>query len=243
MLLEEFALSRRMRPLVEDQMDRLRANGGRRWLGDANWWRRVRWKDGSPLLSPITKSLYLSLVVDGQLQEKLDKGWLREGDHIDWRRWFGSHWKSKLEAKIKLFFWKLLHKGLPVGDRISHFVEESRCIRCEERETIEHICWTGCVARDIWGEGMTGQKVMVAYSKVKGKEIIPILAWCCWRIRNLMVFEGVSGTVQEAKATVMRLAEATIYYQATTIKEKVGGILQQVKQGKSLPSVLGLGSL
>ena len=61
------------------------------------------------------------------------------------------------------------------------------------------------------GRAYDEPKAMVAYSKVKEKEIIPILAWCCWKVRNLMVFEGVAGSAQEARTKVMRLASAAIH--------------------------------
>ena len=142
-LKREFNLSRRMRPLVEGRLERVRTNGVDRRGGDENWWRRVRWKDGTPILFPKTKFLYHGLVEGVKCQEKIERGWNFESSQLDWGAVIRKHWKSKLEAKIKLFFWKLIHKGLPVGGRVSHFVEDISCPRCGDRETIEHICWTG----------------------------------------------------------------------------------------------------
>ena len=238
-LKREFNLNRRMRPLVEGRLERARTNGDVGSRGDGNWWRRVRWKDGAPILFPKTKFIYHGLVEGAKCQEKIDRGWNFEGSQLDWGKVVRKHWKSKLEAKIKLFFWKVIHKGLPVGDRVSHFVEDISCLRCGDRETIEHICWTGCIAGPIWGGHMTGQRAMVSYSKIKGKEIIPILAWCCWKVRNLMVFEGVAGTVRDARIMVMRLASAVIQCQATEIKEAAGDILKLLEQGRVLESSIG----
>ena len=86
---------------------------------------------------------------------------------------------------------------------------------------------------------MTGQRAIISYSKIKEKEIIPILAWCCWKARNLMVFEGVVGSVRDARAMVMRLASAVIQCQATEIKEAAGGILKLLEQGRVLESSIG----
>ena len=80
---------------------------------------------------------------------------------------------------------------------------------------------------------------MVIYSKIKEKDIIPILAWCCWKVCNLMVFEGVIGSVREARIMVMRFASAIIQCQASKIKEEAGDILKLLDQGRILESPIG----
>lgn len=238
-LKREFLLDRRMRSLVEGRLDRVRNRGVEGRGGDGNWWKRVRWKDGSPVLLPKTKFIYNGLVEGEKCLEKIARGWNFAGLQIDWGKLLRKHWKSKLEVKIKVFFWKVIHKSLPVGDRVSHFVDDVRCLRCGERETIEHICWTGCVAGGIWGGHMTGHRAMVSYSKVKGFEIIPILAWCCWKARNLMVFEGLFGSARDARAIVMRFAAAVVQNQVVEIKGAAGDFLKLVEQGRVLESSLG----
>ena len=86
---------------------------------------------------------------------------------------------------------------------------------------------------------MTGHRAMVSYSKIKGLEIIPILAWCCWKARNLMVFEGLTGSARDARALVMRFAEAVVQTQAMEIKGVAGDFLKLIEQGRVLESSLG----
>ena len=122
---------------------------------------------------------------------------------------------------------------------MKYFVEDSRCVRCGVRESVEHVCWTGCIAGHVWGGIMTGHKAMVSFNKIKEKEIIPILAWCCWRVRNLTVFEGFDGTDEEAKALVVRYAMEVIQSQESRIKEEAGRLMKLVYQGRVLESPLG----
>ena len=151
---------------------------------------------------------------------------------MDWRRVCRKLWKSKLEGKLKVFFWKVIHQSLPVGDRVGYFTEDTSCRRCGDKETIEHICWTGCIAGYLWGGIMTGERAMDSFGRIKEKEIIPILAWCCWKVRNLVVFEGYDGSDREAKLLVIRFASDVIKCQAAGIRDAAGHILELLGQGR-----------
>ena len=68
-----------MQPLVEGRLERVRTNGDEGSKRDDNWWRRIRWKDGAPILSPRTKFLYHGLVEGAECQEKIERGWRFRG--------------------------------------------------------------------------------------------------------------------------------------------------------------------
>ena len=188
-LRKEFHLGRAMKPLVVERVERVKRAGGIGISEEGNWWRKVRWKDGAPSLAPRVKFLYRESVEGERCQQKINRGWNFERQQVEWKRVCKKLWKSKLESKIKVFFWKVIHKGLPVGDRVGYFSEDTRCRRCGHWESIEHICWSGCIAGVFWGGDMTGERAMNSFAKIKEREIIPILAWCCWKVRNLIVFD------------------------------------------------------
>ena len=53
--------------MVEGRIEKMRTNGNMGIREDDNWWRRVRWKDGSPILFPRTKFLYIGIVEGGEM--------------------------------------------------------------------------------------------------------------------------------------------------------------------------------
>ena len=78
-LKKEFSLGRVMKPLVEERIEKFKRACGTGIREDGNWWRRVRWKDGAPSLSPRTKFLYRELVEGERCQQKIARGWNFEG--------------------------------------------------------------------------------------------------------------------------------------------------------------------
>ena len=242
-LKREFSLDRAARPIVEERIEKIKRFGGLGVGEEGNWWKKIRWKDGAPGLFPRTKFLYRELVDGESCQQKIARGWNWGGQQEDWGRICKKLWKSKLEAKLKVFFWKVIHQNLPVGARVEHFIEDISCRRCGEKETIEHICWTGCISRHLWGGIMTGLRAMEYFSKGKEKEIIPILAWCCWKIRNLVVFEGYQGSARESTLLVRRFASDVIKCQAVEIREAAGRSLELLGQGRGSVSSNGMYTL
>ena len=79
---------------------------------------------------------------------------------------------------------------------------------------------------------MTGERAMDSFGRTKEKGIIPILAWCCWKVRNLVVFESYDGSDREAKLLVLRFASDVIKSQATGIRDAAGHILDLLGQGR-----------
>ena len=72
-----------MKPLVEEIIEKLKRACGMGIREDGNWWRRVRWKDGAPSLSPSTKFLYRELVEGERCQQKIARGWNFEGRQVN----------------------------------------------------------------------------------------------------------------------------------------------------------------
>jgi hypothetical protein len=231
-LKEEFRLDRIMKTWVEERLEKLSGLGQNGMRIDHTWWRKVRWKDGSPGVSPKTKFLYSELVKREQGLQKIDRRWNFVGVQVNWGRLCRKLWKSKLEAKVKIFFWKLLHHGLPIGGRVEAFSHEVNCRRCGSKETLEHVSWTGCIAHNIWGGSMNGERAMKFASKSKDMEIIPILAWCCWKIRNLVVFDGLAGSDDDIKLLIRRFARNVIQYQIEAIRVTAGNHLNLLLQGR-----------
>lgn len=44
---------------------------------------------------------------------------------MKWEAIFQWVWKSEVEVKIKVFMWKVIHHGQPMGRKIGKFVAES----------------------------------------------------------------------------------------------------------------------
>ena len=75
---------------------------------------------------------------------------------------------------------------------------------------------------------MTGERAMNSFAKIKEREIIPILAWCYWKVRNLTVFDNFNGSTTEAVFLVIRFAQDVIKYQASEIRGGANYLLDQV---------------
>ena len=62
-------------------------------------------------------------------------------------------WKLNLPPKLKMFWWKVLHNGLPVADNLRKrgINIYSYCQVCgEEIETVQHMLMRCRVAKEIW---------------------------------------------------------------------------------------------
>jgi len=74
---------------------------------------------------------------------------------------------SKLEVKIKFFYWKVVHRGLPTGKRVLQFSGEVNCRRCGQLETLERIFWTDVTNR-FWKIPMSGEIALHQFNEEKG---------------------------------------------------------------------------
>jgi len=137
----------------------------------------------------------------------------------EWKSICKKLWKIKLEIKIQIFFWKIMHGGLPIGERIKYLGGEASCRRCGNIEDIEHIFWSGCLAKQFWVNNMTANKAIDIFNQSKGQAIIPILAWSFWKIRNLIVFDGFVGNDKEAMLVVCRFAKDIIQHQSAAMRD------------------------
>jgi len=170
-----------MKPLIVERLQVVEDIG---WGGNSredSWWRKFRWKDGSPLPNPKTKVLYDEVVDGRRCLEKLEDKWHLELGYKGWQDICRKLWKSKLEIKIKIFFWKAIHGGLPIGDRVQCFGGEVQCRRCGHLEMVEHIFWIGCLTSRLWKSHMFGTIALQQFNELKGREIFPIMAWSFWK--------------------------------------------------------------
>lgn len=62
-------------------------------------------------------------------------------------------WKLNIPPKLKLFWWKVLHNGLPVAENLNRRGMKiyNLCQVCgEEVETVQHVIMDCRVAKEIW---------------------------------------------------------------------------------------------
>jgi len=136
------------------------------------------------------KTIFEGLVDGDECLQKLEDRWQLGASMEEWKNICKKLWKAKVEIKIQIFFWKMMHGGLPTGERIKFFGGEASCKRCGNLEDIDHIFWSGCLAKQFWINYMLGNKAIDIFNQSKGREIIPILAWSFWKLRNFIVFNG-----------------------------------------------------
>ncbi|KAJ4764982.1 Ribonuclease H-like superfamily protein [Rhynchospora pubera] len=121
-----------------------------------------------------------------------------------------SHWKAiwkwkTITPKVKVFLWRLLHKGLPMAAtmhrRIAHF--SPICQRCHEENEYEIHCLFFCnSSRQVWFGSMLGLRVhdlpMDITNTVinvmngldeEGNRIFANTMWEIWKERNKTVME------------------------------------------------------
>ncbi|XP_033139897.1 uncharacterized protein LOC117131724 [Brassica rapa] len=115
-------------------------------------------------------------------------------------------WKLKIPPKLRLFWWKVLHNGLPVADNLNKrgIRNYSLCQVCgEELETVHHMLLECRVAREIWafslGEVPELQSSDTAalhffkylLDRAHSQNNLPFfIGWRIWKMRNKLVFEN-----------------------------------------------------
>ena len=108
--------------------------------------------------------------------QRLEDKWLLGAGLQEWNYISRCLWRSRVDIKIKIFFWKLLHRGFPIGERVIHFREDIGCKHCGNIETVDHLFWSGCIASRFWKTPMNGTLVLRQFKESKVKEMFPILA-------------------------------------------------------------------
>ncbi|KAJ4796699.1 Ribonuclease H-like superfamily protein [Rhynchospora pubera] len=121
---------------------------------------------------------------------------------IDWQ----LIWKQrKLTPKVKIFLWRLLHKGLPMAAnlhrRINNFTPT--CQRCNQENEYEMHCLFFCeLSRQVWFAGAMGIRVhelpldivqtvtqILGQLDDDGVELFANTMWEIWKERNKVVIE------------------------------------------------------
>ncbi|KAL2608299.1 hypothetical protein R1flu_026872 [Riccia fluitans] len=78
------------------------------------------------------------------LLEELNERWGIQDTEEHWKRRWKSIWKSKFTLRIKVWLWKIYHRGFLTGSRAAKFTsDEGHCHFCRrELETYDHLWWT-----------------------------------------------------------------------------------------------------
>ena len=117
-------------------------------------------------------------------------------------------WKLNLPPKLKIFWWKILHNGLPVADNLRKrgINIYSYCQACgEEIETVQHMLMHYRVAKEIWSLLLEElpefpqsniaifqffQYLMDRSTAQLQKNLPFFIGWRIWKMRNKLVFEN-----------------------------------------------------
>jgi len=74
---------------------------------------------------------------------------------------------------------------------------------------------------------MIGTIALNIFLETKGREIIPSIAWCFWRIRNLIVFKGYKGGDEDALFVACRTTREEVRYQVEEFRIHGYKLLQE----------------
>lgn len=118
---------------------------------------------------------------------------------------------------MKMFLWSIIQNALPLGENLQKrgLGSDFNCIRCQEKETKEHIFFKCQYAREVWKQIPLAKGPHIldddsfekAITKFRQAICLPptgirgsVLSWICWAIwnsRNTLVFEKKSYTSEE----------------------------------------------
>ena len=106
-------------------------------------------------------------------------------------------WKSSCEPKHKVFFWLLVQDMFFFCDLVQDRLSTRNLLKrknmflpsydCSVEETIAHLFLECSVARDCWS--LINLTVISSPNCVM--EIIIIMCWCIWGLRNDFIFRGI----------------------------------------------------
>ena len=133
---------------------------------------------------------------------------------------FSILWKSSCQAKHKFFFWLLLHDRLNTRNllRRKNFVIQSyQCVieSCNEEETLVHLFWACSFAKKCWDficpQRDRDLSILEAFEDMRLKmnlpfaiEVIILLAWGIWIVRNNKIFKDQNAEFNTWKAIFLQ---------------------------------------
>lgn len=117
-------------------------------------------------------------------------------------------WRLNIPPKIKMFWWRILHNGIPVADNLSKrgIKIAKDCQTCgEESETLPHMLFYCRVAKEIWSLSevsiadevtQTDRVFQTILSFLESSSRDPqatlpwFLGWRIWKIRKKIIFQN-----------------------------------------------------
>lgn len=139
-------------------------------------------------------------------------------------RWI---WKSSCQHKHKVFFWLLVQDRLSTRNilrRKNMFLPSYNCVLCEEaiEETVDHLFLHCELAKECWSlVGMVVPQSQNPFQIIEEfrlrlnvpffMEVIIIMCWSIWTVRNNLIFRGQEASSQQCKQ-IFRGQEASSSY-------------------------------
>ncbi|XP_050231746.1 uncharacterized protein LOC126680641 [Mercurialis annua] len=126
-------------------------------------------------------------------------------------------WQLKIPSKIRIFIWKLLHKGIPIAEGLNFRIKSNlNCPHCHEKEDIHHMLFNCDFARRTWflsdlhliSGQIPNQTFDVIWSNFLSNlhsaaerewflSVFAFNAWSIWKARNSAVFKDSSWTIED----------------------------------------------
>ena len=121
----------------------------------------------------------------------------------------GSIWKLTIPPRVQFFLWLLSNNRVLTRDNLGKCreVSDPTCLFCSEKESISHLFFECCVARNIWliisellnqDIGANFESIARFWVANKRHKFTNVVAssviWSLWKLRNEMCFQGVTWT-------------------------------------------------
>ncbi|KAG2240023.1 hypothetical protein Bca52824_091143 [Brassica carinata] len=162
----------------------------------------IRWKFGSRGIYTVKTGYHVQRTLDREEQQ--DQSSINTSTQVR-NGMLTKLWKINAIPKVKIFWWKILHNGLPVADNLSKrgCKIDTLCQICgEEIETIDHMLLQCRVTWEIWTMALSDISIhlnrsstvydLFSYILNTGaedqKNILPLmLSWRIWKMRNKLL--------------------------------------------------------